>query len=67
MVLGSIYKLQDAHFIYLIIDNHDVKHVSQQKIMVLHIDVKLSLQAISINYALQFHGKYHFYGNCQQM
>ena len=29
MVLGTRYKLQDAQFLNLIIDNHDVKHVSK--------------------------------------
>ena len=33
MVLGTRYKLQDAQILNLIIDNHDVKHVSQQKII----------------------------------
>ena len=42
MVLGTRYKLQDAQFLNLIIDNHDVKHVSQQKLLGLHIDDKLS-------------------------
>ena len=42
MVLGTRYKLQDAHFLNLIIDNHDVKHVSQQNLLGLHIDDKLS-------------------------
>ena len=39
LVLGTRYTLQDAHFLIV---NHDVKHVSQQKIMCLHIDDKLS-------------------------
>ena len=43
MVLGTRYKLRDAQFLNLIIDNHDVKHVSQQKLL---------LQPISINYVL---------------
>ena len=42
MVLGTRYKIQDAQFLNLIIDNHDVKHVSQQKLLGLHIDDKLS-------------------------
>ena len=42
MVLGTQYKLQDAQSLNLIIDNHDVKHVSQQKLLGLHIDNKLS-------------------------
>ena len=42
MVLGTRYKLQDAQFLNLIIDNHDVKHVPQQKLLGLHIDDKLS-------------------------
>ena len=42
ILLGTRYKLQDAHFLNLIIDNHDVKHVSQQKLLGLHIDDKLS-------------------------
>ena len=42
MVLGTRYKLQDAQFLHLIIDNHDIKHVSQQKLLGLHIDDKLS-------------------------
>ena len=41
MVLGTQYKLQDAQFLNLIIDNHNVKHVSQQKLLGLHIDDKL--------------------------
>ena len=31
MVLGTRYKLNDAQILNLIIDNHDVKQVSQQK------------------------------------
>ena len=58
IVLGTRYKLRDAQFLNLIIDNHDVKHVSQQKLL---------LQPISINYVLRFHRKYHFYRNCQHM
>ena len=42
MVLGTRYKLQDAHFLNLIIDNQDVKRVSQQKLLGLHIDDNLS-------------------------
>ena len=43
MVLGTRYKLQDAQFLNLIIDDHDVKHVSlQQKLLGLHIDDNLS-------------------------
>ena len=42
MVLDTRYKLQDAQFLNLIIDNYDVKHVSQQKSLGLHIDDKLS-------------------------
>ena len=42
MVLGTIYKLQDAQFLNLKIGNHNVKHVSQQKLLGLHIDDKLS-------------------------
>ena len=41
MILGIRYKLQDAQFLNLIIDNHDVKNVSQQKSLGLHIDDKL--------------------------
>ena len=33
MVLGTRYKLRDAQFLNLIIDNQDVKHVSQQKLL----------------------------------
>ena len=40
MVLGTRYKLHDTQFLNLIIDNHDVKHVSQQKLQGLHIDDK---------------------------
>ena len=43
MVLGTRYKLQHAQFLNHIIDNHDVKHVSQQNILGLHIDEKLSI------------------------
>ena len=65
MVLGNRYKLQDAHFLNLIIDNHDVKHSSQQKLLGLHIDDKLSFTShIDV---LRFHRKYHFYGLCQHM
>ena len=42
MVLGTQYKLQDAQFLNLLIDAHDVKHVPQQKLLGLHIDDKLS-------------------------
>ena len=42
MVLGTIYKLQDEQFLNLKIGNHNVKHVSQQKLLGLHIDDKLS-------------------------
>ena len=42
MVLGSRYKLHDAQFLNLIIDNHDVKRVSQQKLLGLHPAEKLS-------------------------
>ena len=42
MVLGTQYKLQDAQFLNLIINNHDVKQVSQQTLLGLHIDDKLS-------------------------
>ena len=43
MVLGTRYKLQNAQFFNLIIDNHDVKHVSQQKLLGLQFDDKLSI------------------------
>ena len=42
MVLGTRYKYQGAQFLNHIIDNHNVKHVSQQKLLGLHIDDKLS-------------------------
>ena len=42
MVLGTRYKLQDAQFLNLIIDNHDVEHVSLLKLLGLHIDDKFS-------------------------
>ena len=42
MVLGTRYELQDAQFLNLIIDHHHVKHVSQQKLLSLHIGDKLS-------------------------
>ena len=44
MVLETGYKLQDAQFLNLIIDNHDAKHVSQQKLLGLHMDDKLSFK-----------------------
>ena len=47
MVLGTRYKLQDAQLLNLIIDNHYVKHVSQQKLLGLHIDDKLSFTKVS--------------------
>ena len=31
MILGTRYKLQDAQYLKLIIENYDLKHVSQQK------------------------------------
>ena len=40
--VGTQYKLRDEQFFNLIIDNHDVKHVSQQKLLGLYIDDKLS-------------------------
>ena len=63
MVLGTRYKLQDAQFLNQVINNHNVKHVAQQKLLCLYY----LLQMISINYVLQFHRKYHFYGNCQHI
>ena len=67
MILGTRYKLQDAQFLNLIIDNHYVKHVSQQKLLGFKLMTNYLLQIISINYVLRFHLKYHFYGNCQHM
>ena len=40
LFLGTRYELQDSQFLTLITDNHDVKHVSQQKLLALHIDDK---------------------------
>ena len=67
MVLGTQYKSQDAKYLNLIIDNHDVKRVSQQNYWAYILMTNYLLQTISINYVLRFHRKYHFYGNCQQM
>ena len=48
MVLGIRDLLQDAQFLNLIIDNHNVIHVSQQKLLGLHIDDIYISQAIPI-------------------
>ena len=48
MVLGIRDLLQDAHFLNLIIDNHNVIHVSQQKLLGLNIDDIYISQAIPI-------------------
>ena len=46
MALGTRYKLKDAQILNLIIDNHDVKQVSRQKLLGLYIDDKLSFTTL---------------------
>ena len=59
MVLGTRYKLQDAQFLNLIIDNY----VSQQNILGLHIDGKVSFTTHIDKLCSAISSKYHFYGN----
>ena len=51
IVLGTQYELQDAQFLNLIMDDHNVKQVSQQKLLGLHIDDTLSFTIHTENIA----------------